>query len=48
MWEGGTYTAISIWLNNMQKMFLTGDDLPQLATVVVAQVIFPEGVVNFT
>ncbi|GMJ15436.1 plastid transcriptionally active 2, PIGMENT DEFECTIVE 343 [Hibiscus trionum] len=36
MWEGGTYTSLSIWLNNMQEMFLSGDDLPQLATVVVA------------
>ncbi|KAE8685814.1 Pentatricopeptide repeat-containing protein [Hibiscus syriacus] len=37
MWEGGTYAAMSIWLNNMQEMFLSGDDLPQLATVVVAR-----------
>ncbi|KAK6249418.1 hypothetical protein SCA6_003423 [Theobroma cacao] len=37
MWEGGTYTAVSIWLNSMQKIFLSGDDLPQLATVVVAR-----------
>ncbi|MBA0622044.1 hypothetical protein Godav_007614 [Gossypium davidsonii] len=37
MWEGGTYTSMSIWLNNLHEMFLSGNDLPQLATVVVAR-----------
>lgn len=35
MGEGGALTALSIWLNDMQEMFMTGKDLPQLATVVV-------------
>lgn len=35
MWEGGAYTAISVWLNKMYEMFMMGEDLPQLATVVV-------------
>ncbi|KAJ0048289.1 hypothetical protein Pint_15352 [Pistacia integerrima] len=35
MWEGSAYTAISVWLNNMYEMFTSGEDLPQLATVVV-------------
>lgn len=34
MWEGGACTAISVWLNDMYKMFLAGVDLPQLASVV--------------
>lgn len=35
MSEGGALTALSIWLNNMQEMFMTGEDLPELASVVV-------------
>ncbi|KAI8030881.1 Pentatricopeptide repeat-containing protein [Camellia lanceoleosa] len=35
IWAGGACTAISIWLNNMYAMFKNGEDLPQLATVVV-------------
>ena len=35
MWEGGAYTAISVWLNNMYEMFMNGEDLPQLASIVV-------------
>ncbi|KAJ6760613.1 PLASTID TRANSCRIPTIONALLY ACTIVE CHROMOSOME 2-LIKE PROTEIN [Salix purpurea] len=37
MWEGGTYTAISVWLNNMYEMFMNGADIPQLASVVVVR-----------
>ncbi|ESR52958.1 pentatricopeptide repeat-containing protein [Citrus sinensis] len=37
MWEGGAYTAISVWLNKMYEMFMMGEDLPQLATVVVVR-----------
>ncbi|XP_057952580.1 pentatricopeptide repeat-containing protein At1g74850, chloroplastic [Malania oleifera] len=37
MWEGGAHTAISVWLNNMHEMFTNGEDLPQLATVVVVR-----------
>ncbi|KAJ7956304.1 Pentatricopeptide repeat-containing protein [Quillaja saponaria] len=37
LWEGGAYTAISVWLNNMQEMFMNREDLPQLATVVVVR-----------
>ncbi|CAI8609971.1 unnamed protein product [Vicia faba] len=37
MSEGGALTALSIWLNDMQEMFLTGKDLPELAAVVVAR-----------
>lgn len=37
MWEGAAYTAISVWLNKMYEMFTMGEDLPQLATVVVAR-----------
>ncbi|KAG2679070.1 hypothetical protein I3760_11G033600 [Carya illinoinensis] len=37
MWEGGAYTAISLWLNNMYEMFMTGEDLPQLASVIVVR-----------
>ncbi|TKY55148.1 Pentatricopeptide repeat-containing protein [Spatholobus suberectus] len=37
MSEGGALTALSVWLNNMQEMFMTGDDLPELATVVVVR-----------
>ncbi|KAI7986837.1 Pentatricopeptide repeat-containing protein [Camellia lanceoleosa] len=37
MWAGGACTAISIWLNNMYAMFKNGEDLPQLATVVVVR-----------
>ncbi|KAK4257126.1 hypothetical protein QN277_006756 [Acacia crassicarpa] len=37
MWEGGALTALSIWLNDMQEMFRSGEDLPQLATVVVVR-----------
>ncbi|KAK7330428.1 hypothetical protein VNO77_24622 [Canavalia gladiata] len=37
MSEGGALTALSIWLNNMQEMFMTGENLPELATVVVVR-----------
>ncbi|KAA8540887.1 hypothetical protein F0562_024975 [Nyssa sinensis] len=37
MWAGGACTAISVWLNNMYEMFKDGEDLPQLATVVVVR-----------
>ncbi|KAM1981999.1 hypothetical protein FF1_039013 [Malus domestica] len=37
MWQGGAYTAMSLWLNNMYEMFLNGEDLPHLATVVVVR-----------
>ncbi|XP_027329475.1 pentatricopeptide repeat-containing protein At1g74850, chloroplastic isoform X1 [Abrus precatorius] len=37
MSEGGALTALSIWLNNMQEMFMSGEDLPELATVVVVR-----------
>jgi hypothetical protein len=36
MSEGGALTALSIWLNDMQEMFVTGKNLPELAAVVVA------------
>lgn len=32
---GGALTAVSVWLNDMLAGFKGGDDLPQLATVVV-------------
>jgi len=35
MSEGAALTALSVWLNNMQEMFMTSEDLPVLATVVV-------------
>ncbi|KAA0055197.1 pentatricopeptide repeat-containing protein [Cucumis melo var. makuwa] len=35
MWEGGAYTAISLWVNKMNEMLMDGEDLPQLAAVVV-------------
>lgn len=35
MSKGGMYTAMSVWLNNMFEMFVSGEDLPQLATVIV-------------
>lgn len=35
MWEGGAYTALSVWINNIKDMFVSGEDLPQLATIVV-------------
>lgn len=34
MSEGGMYTALSVWLNDMNDMLLNGEDLPQLAVVV--------------
>ncbi|XP_059640001.1 pentatricopeptide repeat-containing protein At1g74850, chloroplastic [Cornus florida] len=37
MWAGGACTAISVWLNNMYEMFKSGEDLPQLASVVVVR-----------
>ncbi|GLT25877.1 hypothetical protein SLA2020_009790 [Shorea laevis] len=37
MWEGGVYTAISIWLNDMHTALMNGEHLPQLATVVVVR-----------
>lgn len=35
MWEGGAYTAISVWVNDMNEMLLNGEDFPQIAAVVV-------------
>lgn len=32
---GGALTAISIWLNDIYERVRRGDDLPNLATVVV-------------
>ncbi|ONI08499.1 hypothetical protein PRUPE_5G181900 [Prunus persica] len=37
MWQGGAYAAMSVWLNNMYEMFLNGEDLPNIATVVVVR-----------
>ncbi|KAK7265737.1 hypothetical protein RJT34_33360 [Clitoria ternatea] len=37
MSEGGALTALSIWLNDIQEMFLADEDLPELATVVVVR-----------
>ncbi|CAK9141410.1 unnamed protein product [Ilex paraguariensis] len=37
MWPGGACTATSVWLNNMQEMLINGEDLPQMATVVVVR-----------
>ncbi|KHN18503.1 Pentatricopeptide repeat-containing protein, chloroplastic [Glycine soja] len=37
MSEGGALTALSVWLNNMHEMSRTGNDLPELATVVVVR-----------
>lgn len=37
MWEGGLYTSILLWLNDMKTSFLNGEDLPQIATVVVVR-----------
>lgn len=37
MSPGGACTAISVWMNNMAKMLSSGEDLPQLATVVVVR-----------
>ncbi|GER50029.1 pentatricopeptide repeat-containing protein [Striga asiatica] len=37
MWPGGACTAISVWLNNMQKLFNKGEELPQLATAIVVR-----------
>ncbi|KAK6148461.1 hypothetical protein DH2020_019373 [Rehmannia glutinosa] len=37
MWPGGACTAISVWLNNMQELLINGEELPQLATVVVVR-----------
>uniref|UniRef100_A0A7N1A6W7 Smr domain-containing protein n=1 Tax=Kalanchoe fedtschenkoi TaxID=63787 RepID=A0A7N1A6W7_KALFE len=37
MWEGGAYTAISVWLNEIYKTFRSGDDLPQIAAVIVVR-----------
>ncbi|MED6199406.1 Pentatricopeptide repeat-containing protein, chloroplastic [Stylosanthes scabra] len=37
MWEGGALTALSVWLNNIQEMFKAGEDLPELAAVVVGR-----------
>ncbi|PNY10945.1 pentatricopeptide repeat-containing protein chloroplastic-like [Trifolium pratense] len=37
MSEGGALTALSIWLNDMQEMFMIGENLPELAAVVVAR-----------
>ncbi|KAL8123491.1 hypothetical protein AgCh_011462 [Apium graveolens] len=37
MSPGGACAAMSVWVNNMVKMFSSGEDLPQLATVVVVR-----------
>ncbi|XP_071929545.1 pentatricopeptide repeat-containing protein At1g74850, chloroplastic-like [Coffea arabica] len=37
MWPGGACTAISVWLKNMQGRVDDGEDLPQLASVVVVR-----------
>ncbi|MCD7455417.1 hypothetical protein HAX54_028068 [Datura stramonium] len=37
MWPGGACTAISVWLNDMEEWFHKGEDLPQLASVVVVR-----------
>ncbi|KAF2316024.1 hypothetical protein GH714_040819 [Hevea brasiliensis] len=37
MWEGSACTAISVWLNNMYKMFLERVDLPHVASVVAVR-----------
>ncbi|KAE8652579.1 pentatricopeptide repeat-containing protein At1g74850, chloroplastic isoform X1 [Cucumis sativus] len=37
MWEGGAYTAVSLWVNKMNEMLMDGEDLPQLAAVVVGR-----------
>ncbi|GMN45761.1 hypothetical protein TIFTF001_014947 [Ficus carica] len=37
MWEGGASTAISVWLNDCFEMFVNGEDLPHVATVVVVR-----------
>ncbi|KAI4341431.1 hypothetical protein MLD38_026157 [Melastoma candidum] len=37
MWEGGASTAIAVWLNDMKKSFVSGEDLPQLAAVTVVR-----------
>ncbi|CAL9082069.1 unnamed protein product [Musa acuminata var. zebrina] len=34
---GGALTAVSVWLGNMHARFKRGDDLPNLATVVVVR-----------
>ncbi|KAM3319013.1 pentatricopeptide repeat-containing protein, chloroplastic [Capsicum chacoense] len=37
MWPGGACTAISVWLNDMEEFFHNGEELPQLASVVVVR-----------
>ncbi|KAL7237710.1 hypothetical protein ACSBR2_003920 [Camellia fascicularis] len=37
MWAAGACTALSVWFNNMYEMFKNGENLPQLATVVVVR-----------
>ncbi|KNA12516.1 hypothetical protein SOVF_125200 isoform A [Spinacia oleracea] len=37
MWPGSICAAISVWLNDMLKMFKDGTGLPQLATLVVVR-----------
>ncbi|XP_023000839.1 pentatricopeptide repeat-containing protein At1g74850, chloroplastic isoform X1 [Cucurbita maxima] len=37
MWEGGAYTAISLWVNKMNEMLMDGEELPQVAAVVVGR-----------
>lgn len=37
---GGALTAVSVWLNNIYDMFTSGEDLPQLAAVVVVYAFF--------
>ncbi|ESW27367.1 hypothetical protein PHAVU_003G195800 [Phaseolus vulgaris] len=37
MSEGAALTALSVWLNNMQEMFMISEDLPVLASVVVVR-----------
>ncbi|CAN4088191.1 unnamed protein product [Withania somnifera] len=37
MWPGGACTAISVWVNDMEVLFHKGEELPQLASVVVVR-----------
>ncbi|KOM33217.1 hypothetical protein LR48_Vigan01g277300 [Vigna angularis] len=37
MSEGAALTALSVWLNNIQEMFLNSEHLPVIATVVVVR-----------
>ncbi|KAM7471358.1 hypothetical protein LguiA_009541 [Lonicera macranthoides] len=37
MWPGGACLAISVWLNSMPKTTRKGDEIPQLASVIVVR-----------